>query len=148
MLFLTSIMRPEREAPGLVADEVGMIIGNAEVVNLRVAARRADGADRDTRARVQAGDAVADSQFTGRGPALAPAVEGMLAGRADNLALHMKVQDAAESLIGLHDAAQTHWFRGFALRAGEEQIALGQRLDGLVAARRVAVSFNGVRIHT
>ena len=49
-------MRPEREAPGRVADEVGMVIGNAEVVNLRVAARRADGADRDTRARVQAGD--------------------------------------------------------------------------------------------
>ena len=50
------IMRPEREGLGRIADEVGMVIGNAEVVNLRVAARRADGADRDTRARVQAGD--------------------------------------------------------------------------------------------
>ena len=51
-------MRPEREAPRLVADEVGMVIGNAEVVNGRQLGRRRDGLDRPELAIVAAEERV------------------------------------------------------------------------------------------
>ena len=51
-------MRPEREAPRLVADEVGMVIGNAEVVSGRQLGRRRDGLDRPELAIVAAEERV------------------------------------------------------------------------------------------
>ena len=71
-------MRPEPRPAAGSLDEVGMVIGNAEVVNLRVAARRADGADRHALARVQAGVAIAGRQVTRRRLALAFDEERML----------------------------------------------------------------------
>ncbi len=60
-------MRPKREAPRLVADEVGMVIGDAEVVNQLDLPRRQQIDDRQPVA-VRVEQLVADGEIPGCDP--------------------------------------------------------------------------------
>ncbi len=60
-------MRPDGEAPTGVADEVGMVIRDAEVVNRLDLSRRQQFDDRQPVA-VRVEELVADGEITGRGP--------------------------------------------------------------------------------
>jgi hypothetical protein len=75
---IVSIMRPEGEGPSAVADEVGVIVCNTEIVELLLPTGQPQRCDRHALTQVQTYNPITRFQLSRRRPALAEDIKRML----------------------------------------------------------------------
>ncbi len=129
------IMRPQRERPRVRPDEVGMELGDAEVVDGLVFAGVEEVVDGGPLA-VVAEQAVAGLEVAGSRPSLIVEPEGMLGRGLDDLAAHVQRNDVGHADEDFLDNRDFQGRRRIVFIAGDDLAADLELLDELEADQR------------
>ena len=122
------VVRPDGESPRGVADEVGMIVVDLDVVNRRRGLLAVNGFEDDPPS-VGGEELVAGSQLMSVDPALFAHPEGVHGGGADDASGDLEVQERGEVDEEVHDAPGDGDRRRVVLGKGEDPIPLLQFLE-------------------